>query len=201
MRAGSQGIEGWAIGIDQCWRRKLPLRKCPWKIGGVIERSRILLVLYYPVPLIAFPFGLLSSHFEVPFVGGSHPNHREWRWNPISPLLFIDGKNGKNSPETAFDSRLWGATCSVRTFSPRCLRPPSVAESRFRQQVASFTNVGSLQLRPEPRGPSSQAPKPARVAESLRLGLKASRLFNSAPQRRRSPVEGGSIHVVVGKTW
>ncbi|HXP86866.1 MAG TPA: DUF2971 domain-containing protein [Bryobacteraceae bacterium] len=24
---------------------------------------------------------------------------------------------------------------------------------------------------------------------------------DSAPQRRRSPVEGGSIHVVVGKTW
>ena len=26
-------------------------------------------------------------------------------------------------------------------------------------------------------------------------------VVNSAPQRRRSPVEGGSIHVVVGKTW
>jgi hypothetical protein len=26
-------------------------------------------------------------------------------------------------------------------------------------------------------------------------------LFNGAPQRRRSPVEGGSIHVVVGKAW
>ena len=24
---------------------------------------------------------------------------------------------------------------------------------------------------------------------------------NGAPQRRRSPMEGGSIHVVVGKTW
>jgi hypothetical protein len=26
-------------------------------------------------------------------------------------------------------------------------------------------------------------------------------VVNSAPQRRRSPVEGGSTHVVVGWTW
>src|SRR5713101_2617819 len=35
----------------------------------------------------------------------------------------------------------------------------------------------------------------------LRSAIWAYPLFNGAPQRRRSPVEGGSIHVVVGKTW
>ena len=37
--------------------------------------------------------------------------------------------------------------------------------------------------------------------ELIRLGTQMnSPVVNSAPQRRRSPVEGGSIHVVVGKT-
>src|SRR5450755_3890631 len=39
------------------------------------------------------------------------------------------------------------------------------------------------------------------TAPALRLSLRHSPLVNSAPQRRRSSVEGGSTYVVVGETW
>jgi len=39
------------------------------------------------------------------------------------------------------------------------------------------------------------------AAPALRLSLRHSPLVNSAPQRRRSSVEGGSTYVVVGETW
>src|ERR1017187_3618046 len=40
-----------------------------------------------------------------------------------------------------------------------------------------------------------------RAAPALCLSLLNSPLVNSAPQRRRSSVEGGSTYVVVGETW
>ncbi len=45
---------------------------------------------------------------------------------------------------------------------------------------------------------ASPRPSRARVSESPPRGA---RLVNSAPQWRRSLVEGGSTYVVVGETW
>src|ERR1017187_3410713 len=90
----------------------------------------------------------------------------------------------------------WGAKYSLRKAVCRLTGPMKTLKNAH--------NTGFLRLaRPGSAGRvvSVWGEKVGRAAPALCLSLLNSPLVNSAPQRRRSSVEGGSTYVVVGETW
>jgi hypothetical protein len=105
----------------------------------------------------------------------------------------------KGSPESSFQSgHIWGAKDLHVELSGL------LVDRAAAWTCGKWSNTAALRLSPRRSSVTGgwlTEPPMTFQGEFLGLSPRRALLVNSAPQRRRSSVEGGSTYVVVGETW